>query len=254
MKNILTAFFLLQSSISFACGCIPQKFTEKYTDSDFIAKAKIIKVYKNESEEEIYKADILIYNLYKGHTIKSIYIEGRSDGKRGSSCAIFIPENTELIIYAKNFTNGSYTIGPCTGFVYLNQDKRTLRAETREIAMLNILKARKVKYSGDIIFYTDVRNFSNQLSKFNGIALNKNFALYELIFASDITIKSVNIISSFDKRTDSELKEIIENSIWKANKRNFVLDKVPEDSRFLIGLYYYQAEGGYQSIIGTHDL
>jgi hypothetical protein len=184
-----------------------------------VAKARIVKVYKNESEEEIYKADILIRDLYKGPTIKSIYVEGRSDGKIGSSCAIFIPENIELIIYARN-NNGHFTMGSCSGMVYLNQDKRTLRAETREIEMLNILKARRVDYPNDIVYSPETGSFTNQLSAFHGINLNKAFALYELSFAADVKLKSVNVISGFEEKTDSSLIEIMKKLPWKANQRN----------------------------------
>lgn len=254
MKFILSAFIFFLSANSFACVCIPPKFTEKYTGSDFVARAKIITVYKNESEDELYKADILIYDLYKGPSIKSIYIEGRSDGKRGSSCSIFIPENTELIIYARNFDNGKFAFGSCSGYVYLNQNKRMLRSETREIEMLNILKMRKIDYPAEIIYHPKSWSFSNQLSKFKGLDLNKNFALYELTFAADITLKSVNVIRGFDKKTDSILIEMIEKTDWNAVKRNVKIDQVPDNSRFLIGFYYYKADGPYQSFVSVYDL
>ncbi|MBE9464226.1 hypothetical protein ACFP1I_06470 [Dyadobacter subterraneus] len=255
MKLVISVFLILLSiTDSLACVCMPQKFTEKYTQSDFVAKARIVKVYKNKSEEELYKADILIYDLYKGMKVKSLYVQGRSDGKRGSSCAILISENTDLIIYAKDTYQGTYTIGYCPGLVYLNQDKRRLAAEIRELAMLNILKTRKVKYSGDIAYQTEIKNFSNELEKFRGASLNKNFALYELIYTSDIKIKSVNVISGFNEKVDLNLKEIIEKSVWKANNRNIALNTIQENSRFLIGFYYYPAEDAYQSFISVHDL
>lgn len=254
MKYILIAFLIILSVHSNACMCVPPKFTEKYTESDFIAKVKIIKVYKNESEAELYKADILIEDLYKGSSISSIYVRGRSDEKKGSSCAIFIPENTELIIYARNFNNGKFAFGSCSGYVYLNQDKRTLRSEIREIEMLNVLKARKVDYSADVIYYPKNGDFFDQLTQFKGLDLNKSFTLYELTFAADVTLKSVSVISGFDKKTDSALIEMIEKSDWKAIRGNAKIDQVPENSRFLIGFYYYKEEGKYQSFISDYDL
>ena len=253
MKLVLGTLFTFLTLKTLACVCMPPKFTEKYTASDFVAKARIIKVYKNESDEELYKADILIHALYKGVSIKSIYVEGRSDGKRGSSCAIFIPENTELIIYAKN-SDGNFTTGSCSGLVYLNQDKRTLRAEIREMEMLNILKKRSIKYTGNINYYPETGSFSKQTSTFNGIHLNKSFALYELIFAEDVTLKSVNVISGFNKKTDDELIEILKISTWKAMERNFIRKSVPDNSRFKIGFYYYSEEDKYQSFISENDL
>lgn len=254
MKLIPGLLFMFLSINSLACVCMLQKFAEKYTESDFVARARIIKAYKNEGEEELYKADILIYDLYKGHKIKSIYVEGRSDGKRGSSCAIFIPENTELIIYAKKYEKRNFIIGYCPGLVYLNQDKRTFIAERREIAMLDILKKRAVKYTGLLTLHPETGSFSGQTSRFTGISLNKNFALYELIFTADVKLKSVNVISGFDKKTDDELIKILNTSAWKANERNFARKSIPENSRFLIGFYYYPKEARYESFISENDL
>ena len=57
------------------------EFAEKYTQSDFIAIAEIIKVYKNEGPEMFYKSGITIRSSYKGTKTNSIHIKGSSDGK-----------------------------------------------------------------------------------------------------------------------------------------------------------------------------
>ena len=138
MKKIIQIILLLFSGAVFACICDPPKVTEKYIESDFVAKAKIIKNYKNVSSEELYKADILISELFKGESLKSIYVAGRSDGNMGSSCSIFIPENTELIIYARKDKDGKYRIGMCSGLLYIN--KSNPKIQKRELEILKMLK------------------------------------------------------------------------------------------------------------------
>jgi hypothetical protein len=49
----------------------------KYIESEF-AKAKIINNYKKmKAQKELYKADILISELFKGESLKSIYVGGK---------------------------------------------------------------------------------------------------------------------------------------------------------------------------------
>ena len=92
---------LLAAEDVLACDCSHRNLTDKYMQSDFVATIKITRVYQNAGEEEIYKADIQITELFKGDSPTSVYVYGRSDGTLGSSCAIYIPENTELVAYAR---------------------------------------------------------------------------------------------------------------------------------------------------------
>lgn len=81
------------------CGIF--SFTEHFESADYVAVGKIIKVYPNVSDEEIYKADIQVFNLIKGPKISSIYVYGRSDGKIGGSCSIYTPEGKDYIFLQK---------------------------------------------------------------------------------------------------------------------------------------------------------
>ena len=120
MTKFLIIFISFLASPVLACDCSDIKFADKFTQSDFVAKARIIKVYPNKNDQEIYKVDILIIDLFKGEKLKSVYIEGRSDGKKGSSCNTVIPKNTELIIYASKNGNNQFSFGSCSGYLILN--------------------------------------------------------------------------------------------------------------------------------------
>ena len=102
-KILQIRILLLLSYISSnACDCPIRTFTEVYTQSDFVAEIRITKNYDDEGEQELYKAEIQNINSYKGDSVNAIYEGGKSDGKMGSSCSIYIHENTELIAYANS--------------------------------------------------------------------------------------------------------------------------------------------------------
>jgi hypothetical protein len=250
MKKILQIIIFLFSIGIFACTCEVPKITEKYIESDFVAKARIIKNYKNETSKELYKADLIITELFKGEIQSSIYVAGRSDGKKGSSCAIFIPENTELIIYARKDKDGKYVIGMCSGLLYLNN--RNYKRQKRELDILKMFKSQNINFT-DKINYREKAKLNKELEKFKGIDLKKSYGIYEITFASDLTIKNVIEINGFGNPVDLKLIEIINKTEWSSFDKG-IKDKVPENSKFLIGIYYYEKEKDKPSFLSPYYL
>lgn len=250
MKNILQITIFLFSIGTFACTCDDPKITEKYVESDFVAKATIVKNYKNESSRELYKADIIISELFKGEKLKSIYVAGRSDGGMGSSCAIFIRENTELIIYARKNKDGKYSIGMCSGLLYLNN--RNIKRQQRELNILKMFKSKNIEFT-DKINYREKAKLHKELEQFKGIELEKNYGIYEITFESNLTIKNVTEISGFGNPIDLKLIEIIKKTEWSSFDKG-LKDKVPENSKLLIGIYYYKKEKGNLSFLSQYYL
>ena len=250
MKNILQIIIFLFSIGIYACTCDSPKITEKFIESDFVAKARIVKNYKNESSSELYKADIIISELYKGSKLKSIYVAGRSDGGIGSSCAIFIPENTELIVYARKNKDGKYSVGMCSGLLYLN--KRNLKRQKRELEILKMFKSKSISFT-DKINYRERAKLHKELEQFKGIELDKNYGIYEITFTSDLSIKSVIEISGFKTPIDLKLIEIIKKTEWTSFDKG-VKNKVPENSKLLIGIYFYPKEKGNPSFLSQFYL
>ena len=266
MKKILQIFIILFSSGIFACDCDPPSITEKYSRSDFVARARIIKNYKNESEIELYRADIVITELYKGDSLKSIYVRGVvGDGVYvvvGSSCAISIPEDTELIIYAGKSRDGKYTVGMCSGLMYLDYSaryrKKTLKNEyelkkqKREIDILNTFKEKGIHYTSKINYREKITLHKN-LEQFKGIELEKTYGIYEITFESDLTIKNVSEISGFGNPIDQKLIEIIGKTEWTSYNKE-IKDKVPVNSKLLIGIFYYEKGKDYSSFVSQYYL
>ncbi len=254
MKNILNITIFLFSAGIFACECDPPSITEKYSQSDFVAKAKIIKNYKNESAIELYRADIVITELYKGESLKTIYVKGVFEKvgyeSPGSSCAITIPENTELIIYARKNKDGKYSVGMCSGLLYLNN--RFVKRQKRELNILKMFKSKNIEFT-DKINYREKTKLHKDLEQFKGIELEKGYGIYEITFESDLMIKDVAEISGFGNAIDEKLIEIIGKTEWTTYS-NGIKDKVPNDSKLLIGIYYYAQGKKYSSFLSQSYL
>lgn len=245
MKITLNTLLFLFSIGVFACDCVQPKITEKYVESEFVARAKIVKNYKNESAVELYKADIIISELFKGEPLKSIYILGRSDDKIGSSCAIFIPENTELIIYARKDSNGKYTVGICSGLFYLNKLKT--KAQNIELDILKMFKTKHIDFT-DKVYYKEKGKFSKHLKRFKGIELDKMYGMYEIMFTSNLKIKNVTEVSGFGASIDQKLIKVLEKTEWTSFYKG-IRDKIPDGSKVLVGVYYYEKKTNHSSFL-----
>lgn len=248
MKNILQITIFLFSIGVFACDCDEPKITEKFIESEFVANVTIMKIYPNQKNEQGYKADIKINELFKGERLKSIYIDGRSDNGIGSSCDIYIPVNTRLVAYARKNKDENFEIGMCSGLLYLN--KTNQKRQKRELEILKTLKENKINRT-DKITYLEKSKLRKNLEQFKGIKLEKNFGIYEITFESDLTIKSVTEISGFANPIDQKLIKIIEQTEWISNDKG-VDNKVPDNSKLLIGIYFYPEEKGNPSFLSKY--
>jgi len=260
MKKILQITIFIFSIGIFACDCDPPSITEKYIESDFVANVTIIKIYPNKKNEQGYRADIRINELFKGESLKSIYVYGRSDNGFGTSCDIYIPENRKLIAYARKNKDGNFGIGMCSGIMYLDyskffkkmtpKSKRELEKENREIEILNKFKEKKIEFTS-IIKFREKSKLHEDLEKFKGIKLNKNFGLFEINFSTDFNIKDVIIISGFENPIDKKLIDILGKTEWTSYQNGKEI-KIPENSKLLIGIYYYG--DGERSFLTQHYL
>ena len=250
MKNILQITIFLFSIGIFACICDPPKITEKYTESEFVANVTIIKIYPNQKNKQGYKADIQINELFKGERLKSIFVYGRSDNGIGTSCDIYIPVSTKLVAYAQKNEDGNFGIGLCSGLLYLNRINQ--KRQKREFEILKTFKSLNINFT-DKIKYREKAKLYKDLKQFKGVELNKSYGIYEISFESDLTIKSVTEISGFGDPIDQKLLAIIKKTEWSSFDKG-IKNKVPANSKLLIGIYYYNEEKENPSFLSQYYL
>lgn len=250
MKTILQIITLIYSIGSFACDCDEPKITEKYIQSDFVAKVTITKIYPNEKGSNSYRADIKIDELFKGETITHIFVYGRSDGGLGTSCDIFIHEKTKLVVYAWKNKVGKYGVGMCSGLLYLNYPNSNVK--NRELEILKLFKSKKINFT-DKTRYSETGTLQKKLNDYKGISLEKEFGIYEITFSSDLTIKEVKEICGFGGSIDYNLIQMLKETKWSSYNSE-VKNKVSENSKLLVGFYFYKAEKGNLSFLSNYYL
>lgn len=217
--------------------------------ADFVATGKIVKVYPNESSEEIYRADIKIENLVKGPMISSIYVRGRSDGKMGSSCAIFTPENSEYIFFGTRDQSGRISYGACSG----TRDLGYIKEKSPHILdLVELLKKEKDDYSGhpNIMIRSGLDAI---LESHKGQYFEEKFALYEVQFEENLKVEKVRILKGFGNGADDKIVNGLVKAIWK-NHYAENQARAPKGTKKLIAIYFYAADDKYPSFLSEYDL
>lgn len=126
----------------------------------------------------------------------------------------------------------------CSGLLYIN--KSSPKRQKRELEILKIFKSKNIVFT-DKINYREKSDIFADLQQFKGIELNKEYGIYEIIFGADLRIKTVTEINGFGNQIDQKLIEIIKKSEW-SSFNNGIKDKVPDNSKLIIGIYFYPKE------------
>ena len=236
-----------------------QKVIDRYANSDFVATVNVLNV-DSEKDENYLNLQIEILELYKGNQTDLLKIP-----KSRGTCGIYTPENTKWLIFASKDKNGNLTFGYCSGAKQINKkfDSKRLkkyphveidhkRNIERKIELLRYLKKEKIKPQNEFKLHS---SFSlESMKKFKGYEVNKDkFALYELTIDKDLSVLTVKELKAFDnEKLSMELLEFISENVSIGRKGK--LNEIPEQTKIVLGLYYYPPEEENASFIGTFAL
>ena len=237
-KYVLIIIFTLFAFKTYACKCITQSIENNYIQSDFVAKVKILKKHPNIENSNYYKADIQVLDLYKGNASKSIFIYGNYKESQDSACWIYTDENEVLVVYAKTI-NGNQQLDMCASVLRINKktnSNTTNQRYNKELDVLEALKSNKVSFTSDIKFKSI--DF-NTISRENyGIDLKRKFAIYELTFNENQSVKCIKEIEGFKNKVDKKIKKFLKKSKWSSTTNYTKNKKIPKNSKTLIIIYY----------------
>lgn len=224
---------------------------EKYVRSDFVARIVIAKNFPNEGSSLFYKSNITIKQLFKGKPVRSILIEGSSDGKRRTSCDISFREGTEMLVYAWLDSTGRYVFGSCSGYRVLNRPGAS--GEARELAMLDFLDRNNIRTTDKTRFGAD---FGDKLTNLRGIDATRSFAIYEVTFARNLRVDSVRTLTGFTPQLDNDIVSILKGARWVSHRELIggAKNEVPDGSKLLIAFYFYPAESRWANFISETDI
>ncbi len=229
-----------------ACKCDMPSITDSYVAADFVARFEIIQVYPNEGEENIYKADIKILEQFKGPKIESIYIGGRSDGKLGTSCDVFYPEGSDLLVAARAKPDGRIVFGMCSFTIDFKNKRKDNQLEMETIMFMN-------KHYRDLtIPYLPIisSNFHEFLFSKSGIKQNEKFAIFEVLLDDQVNASEVKTMKGFGGKIDSEIVDELSKSSWDI--RFYESDsKIDGPVKVIVPVYFHPEENGEKSFLGN---
>ncbi len=221
--------------------------SESYVAADFVARFKILKVYPNQGEEAYFKADIEILEQFKGSKIESIYIGGRSDGKLGTSCDVFYPEGSDLLVAIRAKPDGRIVIGMCTYTINFKNKRKDNLLELETIMFMD-------KHYHDLtIPYRSIisSNFHEFLFSKSGIEPKEKFAVFEVLLHDDqINASEVKIMKGFGGKIDSQIVDELKKSSWDIR---FYEDdsKIEGPVKVVVPVYFHPEENGEKSFLSN---
>ncbi|MCE7055793.1 hypothetical protein LZF95_14020 [Algoriphagus sp. AGSA1] len=249
MKYLLTILIFVIGVKSFACKCAFNDPIRSFSTEEFVGHIKITQVYPNEGESSVYKTDVELLELFKGSEITSIFVGGRSDGKIGTSCDVFYPAGSELVVTASRNSSGQLVFGMCSFIIDLNAERRSNQIN---LDVIRTLSKWDNTYSSNLEYFIS-SEFADLLESKKGIQVKERFALFEVNFNDQQLPIEVNVIKGFEDPVDAEIVETLSNCTYKL--RPFGADKSRSDSiKIVVPVYFYPAERGNKSFMGTFVL
>ncbi len=116
LKHLLCLFLFLFPGSLFACSCAYEGVVNNFQASEFVAKAKIIKITPDSANSDYHDAVIEIINLYKGKQLSKIKIMSLVN----TSCGFLPDENSTWIIFASTW-QGVLSFGFCSGSMQVDK-------------------------------------------------------------------------------------------------------------------------------------
>lgn len=256
--SLFILFFLLNGKNANACVCSMPILLEQIPEKDFIARAKIISLSPDPEDSEYHKAEIEILKLYKGKPIKQI----RVWSVLNSSCSFLPDEGSEWLIFASKNNEGQLGFGFCSGSLLIDRKfdekrypgitEKYLRKINLKIQVLDFLVSSKLEPKNEAGL--NISSSINFLSEYKGSGIEGDrFALYELSIDTNLSIEAIKPIKEFTFSSSNgslipHLKQDLK--VWSKDQEK----TIAKPQKMIIAIYYYPAEGEYESFLSLFDL
>jgi hypothetical protein len=255
---LILCFFFFSFQVK-ACDCVFSNYSQSYSHSELVLKAKIVKIYKNSSPNNpFFKVDILPIEIFKGNPTESILVEGSSDNRMRSSCDLFTQINSIWIIYANRNSDGKFVFGMCSSSRNINPyfsrpvtNDHFKTSVNLELNVLKFLREENINETNEYSLYSN--ELSDFLKEFNGIPFDNSFAFYEINLDSELKVISVKAVKPFSNQSVSaKIMNFLKTEvIWSQSP---YVERSEVGLRLLKGFYYYPAEEEEESFISLLSL
>ena len=237
----------------FACSCDNEGVINNFQRSEFVAKAKIIKITPDSTNSEYHDAVIEIINLYKGEQLSRIKIMSSLN----TSCGFLPDENSTWIIFASTW-QGVLSFGFCSGSMQIDDTFDSVEYPNAAKNWGNTVKLRE----GAITFLSNhkifnpnpssIRAYNSEIGSFKGYKNKNSFAVFQVDVNSDFSIAAIKQLKKFQ---NGKLNRLVFNSmktkLTLAGKRGRPLGK---PARLILFCYYYEQNGAHQSFLSFFDV
>ncbi|NRF37570.1 hypothetical protein [Pedobacter foliorum] len=253
LKRLLCLFLFLFPAGLYACSCANEGVVNNFQTSEFVAKAKIIKVTPDPENSEYHDAVIEIINLYKGQRLSKVKIMSSLN----SSCAFLPDENSTWIIFAQVW-QGTLSFGFCSGSMKVDEYFDPVQYPNAAKNWGNTIKLRE----GAIAFLNEhkifnpnpsfIRVHSTEIGSFKGYENTNAFAVFQIDVNSDFTIAKVKQLKNFqNKKLNSLVFKSMKTNLTLSGKRGKPLAK---STQLFLFCYYYEQNGSQQSFLSFFDI
>jgi len=236
----------------FACRCIDEGVVNDFQKSEFVAKAKLIKITADPVNPDFHDAVIEVIRLYKGAPLVGIKIRS----VLRSSCR-FLPEvGSTWIIFAQRY-NGILSFGLCSGSMrmeetvdqnkYMRRVKNNSGVELKE-SVIDFLSSRGLFDPNPGELQAGVGGLE-LFKDFN----NKNrFAVFQVDVFPGFLITEISVLQKFSNRRLNRLffehmkKNLSVSGLWGK--------PLKEPARLILFCYFYREHGADLSFLSFLDL
>jgi hypothetical protein len=235
---------------SYGCSCSFQGVVNNFQESEFVAKAKIIKITPDLTNSDYHDAVIEIISLYKGEHIRKIKIMSSLN----SSCNFLPVENTTWIIFAQRW-QGMLSFGFCSGSMNMDRTFDAVQYPNAEKNYGNTIKLRE-----DVITFLSKNSILNpnpsmlyaynpELVSFKGYKNKNTFTVFQVDVNSDF---SIGAIEQLKKLKNKKLNKLVFNSM--KTKLTFGGKPLAKPARIILFCFFYEQNGSEQSFFSFIDV
>lgn len=249
MRYFLTITLICIGSKLLACSCITLgDVIARVTSSEFVALAKIKKVYPVSDDAKYDSVEIEPVEIYKGKHTTTLKIPDRR-----TSCAMGVEEGDTWLIYAYRDGPGALAFHYCSGSMQARYAGDTIRypdagKNFREdmafrLRFLAYIRDHKMEPVNTYGLFAMLQNTA-------GLAdlKEKDFAIYKLRIGKDLSVEKVEAVRPFSRVPDEEIKK---RFLSGSRMYRYSNDRtIPEATWIMVGLVYLNSDGG-RTYVGT---
>jgi len=179
-----------------------------------------------------------------------------------SSCSFLPDEGSEWLVFAGKNNQGQLGFGSCSGSLQLDRQfdetrypgitEKYIREINLKMQVLDFFVSSKLEPKNKANL--EISSSSNFLSEYKGSEIEGDrFALYELSIDTNLSIKEIKPIKEFTFSSSHgslipHLKKDLK--VWAKDQEK----TIAKPQKMILAIYYYPAEGDYESFLSLFDL